>query len=73
MVLLIMEKKTNSYYQTPKEEAMLQSQIESTDAQIDALVYALYALTEEEIKIVEGNWGWWSLDPRGLRDPWGLV
>jgi len=34
---------------------MLQSQIESTDAQIDALVYALYALTEEEIKIVEGN------------------
>jgi len=29
-------------------------QIEATDRQIDALVYELYALTEEEIAIVEG-------------------
>ncbi|HEU5015354.1 MAG TPA: hypothetical protein VFT66_22735 [Roseiflexaceae bacterium] len=29
-------------------------QINATDRQIDRLVYALYALTEEEIAIVEG-------------------
>jgi hypothetical protein len=33
---------------------MLKRQIDATDRQIDALVYELYALTEEEIKIVEG-------------------
>ena len=37
-----------------QEKAMLQQQIEMTDAQIDRLVYDLYGLTEEEIKIVEG-------------------
>ncbi len=37
-----------------QEKAMLQQQIEATDAQIDRLVYELYGLTEEEIKIVEG-------------------
>lgn len=31
------------------------SQIEAMDGQIDALVYELYGLTEEEIKIVEGT------------------
>jgi len=30
-----------------------QRQIDSTDRQIDNLVYELYGLTEEEIKIVE--------------------
>jgi hypothetical protein len=34
-----------------------QRQIEATDEQIDALVYELYGLTEEEIRIVEGNAG----------------
>jgi hypothetical protein len=29
--------------------------IEATDEQIDALVYELYGLTEEEIRIVEAN------------------
>jgi len=29
--------------------------IEAIDRQIDALVYELYGLTEEEIKIVEGK------------------
>ena len=33
---------------------MYQRQIEATDRQIDALVYELYGLTEEEIKIIEG-------------------
>ncbi|MFZ2184490.1 MAG: TaqI-like C-terminal specificity domain-containing protein [Methanothrix sp.] len=39
---------------TPHDEIALQRQIEATDRQIDALVYELYGLTEEEIRIVEG-------------------
>lgn len=38
------------------ERAVLQRQIEATDAQIDALVYELYDLTPEEIKIIEGKY-----------------
>lgn len=38
---------------TPHEQTALQRQIEAIDGQIDALVYELYGLTEEEIKIVE--------------------
>jgi hypothetical protein len=34
---------------------ILGRQIEATDAAIDKLVYELTGLTEEEIKIVEGN------------------
>jgi type II restriction/modification system DNA methylase subunit YeeA len=33
----------------------LQREINVTDEQIDALVYELYGLTDEEIKIVEGR------------------
>ena len=33
---------------------MLARQIESTDGAIDRLVYGLYGLSEEEVKIVEG-------------------
>jgi hypothetical protein len=33
---------------------MISQQIESTDRQIDRLVYELYGLTEDEIRIVEG-------------------
>jgi len=40
---------------TPHEQTALQRQIEATDRQIDALVYELYSLTEEEIEIVEGD------------------
>ena len=36
------------------EKNMLQTQIKATDTQIDALVYALYGLTGDEIKVVEG-------------------
>jgi hypothetical protein len=36
-----------------QEKAVLQQQIEATDAQIDRLVYDLYGLTEDEIRIVE--------------------
>lgn len=41
--------------QSPAEKERLERQIEVTDRAIDALVYELYGLTEEEIKIVEGN------------------
>ena len=40
---------------TPQEKAALQRQIDVTDKQIDQLVYQLYGLTEDEIKIVEGD------------------
>jgi len=36
------------------EKNLIEGQIEATDKQIDALVYELYGLTEEEIGIVEG-------------------
>ncbi len=38
---------------TGHEQTLLQRQIDVTDKQIDKLVYELYDLTEEEIKIVE--------------------
>lgn len=37
------------------QKSILQRQIEATDREIDQLVYELYGLTEEEIKIVEGE------------------
>ena len=40
--------------QTPTYRELLQRQIDATEAQIDTLVYELYGLTEEEIRIVEG-------------------
>jgi type II restriction/modification system DNA methylase subunit YeeA len=36
-------------------EQVLYNRIDATDKQIDLLVYELYGLTEEEIKIVEGG------------------
>jgi hypothetical protein len=39
----------------PADKQMYQRQIEATDRQIDALVYELYGLTEEEIEIVAGG------------------
>lgn len=40
--------------QTPPEKTRLQTQIELMDRAIDRLVYDLYGLTEEEIRVVEG-------------------
>ncbi|MGH8246902.1 MAG: hypothetical protein ACREUU_10770 [Gammaproteobacteria bacterium] len=39
----------------PSEGTALERQITATDAAIDRLVYDLYALTDDEIKIVEGE------------------
>ena len=42
---------------TAHDKTVLQRRIDATDKQIDNLVYELYDLTEEEIKIVEGGSG----------------
>ncbi len=39
----------------PQTKTTIQRQIDATDSQIDQLVYELYGLSEEEIKIVEDN------------------
>ncbi|HUW12146.1 MAG TPA: hypothetical protein VM537_20640 [Anaerolineae bacterium] len=39
----------------PADKKLYQRRIEATDQEIDALVYELYGLTEEEIAIVEGR------------------
>ena len=39
---------------TDHEKTNLQRQIDAADGQIDRLVYELYELTDEEIRIVEG-------------------
>ncbi|MGD9930019.1 MAG: N-6 DNA methylase [Mangrovibacterium sp.] len=44
-----------NYFNEQKEQVQtLKSEIENTDREIDRMVYELYGLTEEEIKIVEG-------------------
>ena len=40
---------------TPHEQSVLAAQIAATDRQIDRLVYELYGLSEEEVRIVEGG------------------
>lgn len=42
---------------TPQEQTALTRQLAATDTQIDRLVYDLYSLTEDEIRIVEGAGG----------------
>ena len=39
---------------TDQEKTFIRRQIEATDAAIDALVYELYGLSDEEIKVIEG-------------------
>ena len=41
------------FAKTDHEKSLIQRQIDATDKQIDQLVYELYSLTKEEIKIVE--------------------
>ena len=40
---------------TETERQTLQNAVTATDRQIDALVYELYGLTADEIKLVEGG------------------
>ncbi|MFA5294680.1 MAG: hypothetical protein WC382_04100 [Methanoregulaceae archaeon] len=46
--------KQRAEVKTDHEKNLIERQIEATDKQIDALVYELYGLTEEEVGIVEG-------------------
>ncbi len=40
---------------TLKETQVLKTEIDKLDKKIDAMVYDLYGLSDEEIKIVEGE------------------
>jgi hypothetical protein len=40
---------------TPQEREVLKRHVAAVDGQIDRLVYQLYGLSEEEVRIVEGN------------------
>ncbi len=57
MVLLVTQileaKKCLASAQTDKDKTYFENKCASLDRQIDALVYELYGLTEDEIKIVE--------------------
>jgi len=44
---------SNIVNKTDHAKSLIQRQIDATDKQIDQLVYELYGLTDEEIKIVE--------------------
>ena len=48
--MLEMHKRTPK---TPQEQELVKREIETLDTRIDRLVYELYGLTEDEIKIVE--------------------
>jgi len=52
---LIESQKQLQIAKTESEKEYLEKKCSIIDKQIDALVYELYGLTEEEIKIVEGN------------------
>jgi len=52
---LVQQDEWEAYFTTYKTEInQLQAQIDSTDREIDGMVYKLYGLTEEEIVIMEG-------------------
>jgi hypothetical protein len=53
--MLPLHQRLSAAARTPQERTALERQITATDTQIDHLVYDLYGLTEEEIKIVEGG------------------
>ena len=40
---------------TPGDKERVKREIESTDKAIDRLVYELYGLSEDEVKVVEGR------------------
>jgi hypothetical protein len=52
---MITVQKQRAEAKTGHEQTLLQRRIDATDKQIDKLVYELYGLTEDEIKIVEGR------------------
>ena len=59
MLRLQMLKLQKKYHETrmERDKELYERQIKVVDAQIDRLVYDLYGLTEEEMKVVEGRVG----------------
>ena len=51
--IIEINKKLNNE-KNPDSATMLRKQVEALDGEVDRLVYGLYGLTEEEIKVVEG-------------------
>jgi hypothetical protein len=47
--------KQSAVVRSPLDKERVRREIESTDKSIDRLVYELYGLSEDEIKIVEGS------------------
>ena len=52
--MIEINKKLNSE-KNPDVVTMLRRQVEAIDDSIDRIVYGLYELTEEEIRIIEGK------------------
>jgi hypothetical protein len=53
---LVEEAEWEDYFLQESKKALdLKSQIDQTDKEIDQMVYVLYGLSEEEIRIVEGS------------------
>ena len=53
---LVQQDELEEYFNIYKNEInQLQNEINTTDEEIDQMVYELYGLTDDEIKIVEGN------------------
>ena len=53
---MVQQDEWEEYFNAYKAEInTLQNQISATDKEIDQMVYELYGLTEEEIKIVENS------------------
>ncbi|MCZ2122421.1 MAG: hypothetical protein LC108_09175, partial [Anaerolineales bacterium] len=53
--MLALHKELGRVGNSPHAQERIERQIQVTDREIDALVYALYGLSAEEIKIVEGK------------------
>ena len=49
------EKWLDRFERLKKEALAIKGVIDSTDKEIDEMVYELYGLTEDEIQIIEGN------------------
>ncbi|MBL0236834.1 MAG: hypothetical protein IPQ02_09540, partial [Saprospiraceae bacterium] len=50
------EAEWEEYFNAERKKALdIMTEIESTDKEIDQMVYKLYELTEEEIRIVESS------------------
>jgi hypothetical protein len=53
---LVQQDEWEEYFESyQKELTTLQIQIDNTDKEIDAMVYELYGLSEDEVAVVEGN------------------